>query len=78
MKYTALLSFAVMSAFATVGNAQSRTATNEERERCEAPIERQIEQINDRMREGYSGTEGERLKERLRDLQAEKARCRTK
>jgi hypothetical protein len=78
MKNTALLSFAVMIAFATVGNAQSRTATDEERERCEAPIERQIDQINDQMREGYSGNEGERLKERLRELQAQKARCRTK
>jgi hypothetical protein len=78
MKYIAPISLAVTLAFATVGYAQTRTATNEERERCEAPIERQIDDINNRMREGYSAREGEMLKERLRNLQDQKARCRTK
>ena len=71
------VSLAISLSLANVGNAQTRTATAEERERCEAPIDRQIDEINDRMREGYGASEGEYLKKRLRDLQDQKARCRT-
>lgn len=57
--------------------ALSRPATTAERERCEKPIEDQIRQIEDRMRTGYSGAEGNFLNDRLRELKERRARCRT-
>ncbi len=46
--------------------AGSRTATEAERKACEAPIDREIDTGNSRMRDGYSNAEGEYLRARLR------------
>jgi hypothetical protein len=55
---------------------ETRTATTAERQACEAPILRQIEQIEARPRSGYDGAEGERFKQRRRALQARRLACR--
>jgi hypothetical protein len=57
-------------------DAQARTATTAERKACEAKIQPKLDEIDSRLRGGYSGELGERLKDRRRRLGAEKAACR--
>jgi hypothetical protein len=56
--------------------SESRTATTAEREACEAPIVRQLETIESQLRRGYGASDGERLKDRRRALQAKRLACR--
>ena len=55
--------------------ATARTATAAEREACVARIQPKIDEIDARMRAGYSGEEGERLKARRRKLEQARANC---
>ena len=48
-----LLSVLTLSGTAVAG---SRTATQDERKACEAPIDLEIDSINARMRSGYSNS----------------------
>jgi hypothetical protein len=57
--------------------APARTATPAERKTCEEKIRRKLDAIDARMRAGYSGEQGEALKERRRKLEKELAGCRT-
>lgn len=56
--------------------AYGRTATAAERSACEAKLQEKIDAIDSKLRAGYSAPEGERLKERRRKLEVERARCR--
>ena len=58
--------------------SSARTATNAERAACEAKIQSRIDKIDSRMRAPYSLQEGERLRERRRQLEVARANCRTK
>ncbi len=73
-----LLSSVLLFALAlpAVAVAGSRTATETERKACEAPIDLEIDSVNARMRGGYSNSEGEYLRERLRRLKDQRAKCR--
>lgn len=57
---------------------QARTATHAERAACEAKIQARIDAIDSRMRAPYGADEGERLRERRRKLEEQRANCRTK
>jgi hypothetical protein len=57
-------------------SAQTRTATTAERAACEARLQQKLDAIESRLRAGYSAREGERLKERRRKLQEQRAECR--
>ena len=57
------------------GVADARTATAAERAACEARIQPKLDAIDAKMRAGYTASEGERLKERRRKLEAERAKC---
>lgn len=65
-----------MSAALLTPLAHSRTATAAERSACEAKVQERIDAIDSRLRAGYSARDGERLKERRRKLEEERARCR--
>jgi hypothetical protein len=56
--------------------AQARTATAAERVACEAKIQPKLEQIDRRLRAGYSAKEGESLRAQRRKLETQKASCR--
>ena len=58
--------------------AQARTATAAERAACEAKIQGKIDAIDSRMRAPYGAEDGERLRERRRKLEEQRAGCRTK
>jgi hypothetical protein len=58
--------------------SEARTATRAERAACEAKIQRKIDAIDSRMRAPYGAEDGERLRERRRKLEEQRARCRTK
>lgn len=75
MKVSAAILFWFLAAAAATA-ADSRTATTVERAACEAPILRQLEQIESQLRRGYGGAEGERLKDRRRQLQVRRLGCR--
>lgn len=62
--------------FAMLVSLSATAATQAERRACEDRVNKEIEQINDRMRSGVSGRESERLNERLAQLRNEKHRCR--
>ena len=72
---TRLLAMLLCSAFMSA-DAQARTATAAERRACEARIQPRIDDINARLRGGYSAEEGERLKAQRRRLESRKAGCR--
>lgn len=74
MKPTFVFTLLLLGVGASAG--ESRTATTAEREACEAPIVRQLDRIEARMRRGYEASEGERLKDRRRELQAKRLACR--
>ena len=57
---------------------QARTATQAERAACEAKIQSKIDAIDSRMRVPYGAEDGERLRERRRKLEEQRANCRTK
>jgi uncharacterized protein len=67
--------FAVGAAVSS-STASGRTATAAERSACEARLQERIDVIDSKLRAGYSAQEGERLKERRRKLEAERANCR--
>jgi hypothetical protein len=56
-------------------HAIARTATAAERNACLAKIQPKIDEIDARMRTGYSAEEGERLKARRHKLEEARARC---
>lgn len=56
--------------------ALGRTATAAERSACEAKLRQRIDAIDSKLRAGYPVQEGERLKERRRKLESERAQCR--
>jgi hypothetical protein len=60
----------LLPAFAT-----ARTATSAERNACLARIQPKIDEIDARMRLGYSADEGERLKARRRKLEEARSKC---
>jgi hypothetical protein len=55
--------------------ATARTATAAERNSCLARIQPKIDEIDSRMRMGYSADEGERLKARRRKLEEARTKC---
>jgi hypothetical protein len=57
---------------------QARTATHAERAACEAKIQARIDAIDSRMRAPYGAEDGERLRERRRKLEEQRANCRMK
>jgi hypothetical protein len=63
-----------LSAAAVAG---SRTATEDERKPCEAPIALEFDSINARVSSGYGNSEGEYIRERLRRLNDQRAQCRS-
>jgi hypothetical protein len=73
---TPLLAMLLMSSVMMPADAQARTATAAERRTCEARIQPKIDEINARLRGGYSAEEGERLKAQRRRLESRKAGCR--
>lgn len=68
--------FAILVCLLASVAGHARTATAEERRRCEAKVQENIDAIDSKLRAGYSVRDGERLKERRRKLEAERARCR--
>lgn len=68
--------FAFLAIALATGVADARTATTAERTACEAKVQRKIDAVDSRMRAGYEGKEGERLREQRRKLEAERAKCR--
>jgi hypothetical protein len=40
-------------------------------------IDKKIEKVNNRLRNGYSGSKGERLKDQLRELKSKRFTCKT-
>jgi uncharacterized protein len=68
--------FALLLGGIAQSTAIARTATAAERAACEAKIQPKIDQIDARMRSKYSAREGERLRERRRQLEADRANCR--
>jgi hypothetical protein len=58
--------------------SEARTATRSERAACEAKIQSKIDAIDSRMRAPYGAEDGERLRERRRKLEEQRASCRTK
>lgn len=54
----------------------ARTATNAERAACESKIQKRIDAIDQRMRQAYLPKDGERLRERRRQLEIARANCR--
>jgi hypothetical protein len=58
--------------------SHARTATAAERRACEEKIQEKIDAIDSKLRAGYPVREGERLKERRRKLEAERAGCRAR
>lgn len=51
-------------------------ANGETRRECEARVQAEIDRIDARMRSPYSNAEGERLRQKLRQLQDERYACR--
>lgn len=78
MKLLAPLLLLVLLIDLSLPSTQARTATNAERAACESKIQSRIDAIDARMRAPYTTDEGERLRERRRKLEAERADCRTK
>jgi len=77
MKRIAALVLLVSLIHLPMSATQARTATTAERAACEAKIQRRIDAIDSRMRAPYGVDEGERLRERRRKLEDERAQCRT-
>lgn len=75
MRNSALIAILVSSLLASA-SGQARTATAKERHACEAKAQQKIDAIDSKLRAGYSPRDGERLKERRRKLEDERARCR--
>lgn len=70
-----LVTTTLMWLSASVAN-HARTATAAERRACESKIQQKIDTIDSQLRAGYSARDGERLKERRRKLEVERAGCR--
>ena len=68
----------VLSSVLVSSSGTARTATNSERAACEAKVQEKIDAIDQRMRQAYSPKDGERLRERRRQLENARANCRTK
>jgi hypothetical protein len=56
--------------------SHARTATAAERRACEEEVQEKIDTIDSKLRSGYSAREGEKLRERRRKLEVERAKCR--
>jgi hypothetical protein len=67
---------ALVSCLALPLHAAPRTASTAERTACEAKIQPRIDDINARLRSGYSAEEGEKLRAQRRSLEAQRAACR--
>jgi hypothetical protein len=78
MGFPASLLMLVSSICLAVTPGEARTATQAERAACEAKIQRKIDAIDSRMRAPYSAEDGERLRERRRKLEEQRASCRTR
>lgn len=63
------LLIAISSLIASTVNAETRRE-------CEARVQAEIDRIDARMRSPYRNAEGERLRQRLRELQDERYACR--
>ncbi|MGH8193514.1 MAG: hypothetical protein ACREQ8_03800 [Woeseiaceae bacterium] len=59
--------FVICSSIVTVA------ADKQEQAEC-AKLDRQIREIQEKMRHGYSASQGEKLKDRLRELRARRAK----
>ena len=77
MRYLLVSAFLFVLTLSGAAVAGSRTATEDERKAREAWIDVEIDSINDRTRSGYSNSEGEQLRERLRRLKDRRAKCRS-
>ena len=76
--HAALTILIALSSVLVSASGTARTATNAERAACETKVQSKIDKIDARMRAPYSMDEGERLRERRRQLEIERANCRTK
>lgn len=76
MKFTARLCTSITVAMLLLpAYSTARTATAAERNACLARIQPKIDEIDSRMRTGYSADEGERLKARRRKLEEARTQC---
>jgi hypothetical protein len=71
--FALLLLFIVPNA----ASAGTRTATAAERAACAGKIQPRIDAIDAKLRAGYSGRQGESLRDQRRKLEDALARCRT-
>lgn len=55
--------------------APCANAARETREACKVRVQAQIDRINARMRQGYTGTQGEHFRRQLRDLKDRYEQC---
>lgn len=69
--------FIILAALLATSPAGARSATRDERAACEAAVQRKIDAIDARMRAAYGVREGERMRERRRRLEEQRADCRT-
>lgn len=67
---------ALILALFAIASTDLAAATEEERKACAARVQREIDDIDERMRGPYNAAEGERLKARRHRLMDERARCR--
>ena len=72
-----VLPFILLAALITTSSAGTRTATSAERKACVDKIQPRIDTIDARLRTGYSGKEGERLRDQRRKLEDALLKCRT-
>lgn len=75
MKVCGLLLSFILTALLLQSTSAARTATRAEREACMAKIQPKIDEIDARMRLGYTAEEGERLKARRRKLEEARTKC---
>ncbi len=75
MNRTLLLAL-VVAALCHPPESVARTATRAERVACEAKIQPKIDALDSKLRDGYTASEGEKLKERRRKLVAQRDACR--
>jgi hypothetical protein len=68
--------FTLLACVALPSYATPRTASTAERTACEAKVQPRIDDINARLRSGYSADEGAKLRAQRRKLEAQRAACR--
>ena len=76
MKSAAVVVTSLLTCLLAGVPSHARTATAAERRACEEKIQEKIDAIDAKLRAGYPVREGERLREKRRKLEAERAGCR--